>query len=263
MRGRLWRGRDHDQLQFGRLLWSRGQSRAHSLSWERGVSTFDRSMTVLMVAAAVVTAAAVADRALASRASITATDEGGPARALDPGLWDEVRTTGRVLEIGSGSQEVVVFSDYECPSCRAFHEMLVSSGPEVRDRIRVLLVHWPLSYHRFARPAAQAAECIAASGGFTTFTEIVFRLQDSLGLLSWSEIARRAGAEDPAAVEDCARGSSSDPRFASITAGIRLAKAVGGTGTPTVVLEGWILPTIPDMEHLAELLDAVARKSPP
>ncbi|MGQ0765436.1 MAG: DsbA family protein [Gemmatimonadota bacterium] len=86
---------------------------------------------------------------------------------------------------------VVEFTDLECPFCARFHEVYRSLVVQHGANLSLVFVHFPLPSHRFAKPAAQAAECAAEAGRFAQFVDLVFQKQDSLGLLSFTSMAAR------------------------------------------------------------------------
>ena len=145
------------------------------------------------------------------------------------------------LRIGAPDARVkmVVFGDFECPACRAF---MIGTLPKLRadygGQLAVVFRHWPLEYHRFAYPAARAADCAARQGKFWEFHDKVYEDQDSLGLKQFSEFAAEAGVPDPTAFLQC--NSSTDP-VAEIDRDAALALAVGGEGTPTVIVNGKLI----------------------
>lgn len=79
---------------------------------------------------------------------------------------------------------IVEFSDLQCPFCGRFHPTLQKALQEYGDKVRWVYKHFPLdSIHAQARPAAEAAECIAeqkGDDGFWKFTDGVFKNQDRL-----------------------------------------------------------------------------------
>ena len=64
---------------------------------------------------------------------------------------------------------IIMFTDFQCDYCRQFsHDTLPLLKQRYLATGRALLVfrHRPLSFHRFARDAALAAECAAGQGKF-------------------------------------------------------------------------------------------------
>lgn len=100
---------------------------------------------------------------------------------------------GHRIGPSSAKVTVTVFTDFECPACRRFTESaLAGARASFHDRLRVVIRHWPLSSHRFAVPAARAAECASAHNRFVPFHDLLFAKQDSLGLKSFTDFATEA-----------------------------------------------------------------------
>jgi len=168
---------------------------------------------------------------------------------------DSVATTrGR-----TGGSAVLEFMDLECPYCARHGAVVDSLFPSGDIPFRYSVVHLPLGIHRFARPAAQAAECARDLGGFFPFISAVMRGQDSLGLKSWSSFARDAGIADSGAVASCLRDRADYPRIAR---GVALAGRLGISSTPTLMIDGRLYSSAPSQVEFARLLDSLARAQP-
>jgi hypothetical protein len=213
------------------------------------VKHLERAATVVMVIAAAVVAAAVAKQAFFTpRTALVASSGSQPLQ--DPSQWHEMLSLGRLITDSGSGRKVVVFSDYECPACRAFHTVVREIEREMPGTLEVRLIHMPLDYHRFALPGARLAECAAAQGSFRQVTDALFESQDSLGLLSWQELARRAKAPDPDALVGCASALTDSSRFRGIAEGVRLGQQRGARGTPTVVIDGIQYNGVPSRSDL-------------
>ncbi len=60
-----------------------------------------------------------------------------------------------------------LFSDYQCPFCSQAHENLVEKvleDPELKDKVKVVFKHFPLSFHKSAKPASKAALAAGEQG---------------------------------------------------------------------------------------------------
>ena len=73
--------------------------------------------------------------------------------------WQSLLSAARISGEAHAPVVVVEFSDFECPFCRRFHSVLRTTQAKYPGKITVAFVHLPISSHRFARPAARAAEC--------------------------------------------------------------------------------------------------------
>jgi protein-disulfide isomerase len=155
---------------------------------------------------------------------------------------------------------IVELGDFECPVCRSFHADVRTVREQFPLDVSLVFVHFPLSIHRFAIPAAKAAECAYEQGKFAPFHELLFDKQDSLGLKPWTSYALEAGVEDSAEFSACV---SSNRQFPRIEAGIAAAREIKARGTPTIFLNGWRLFHTPSATELSEIVRALlAGRSP-
>ncbi len=161
---------------------------------------------------------------------------GGTPDPVPVADWEQYLDGGH--RIGSPNAKVVMveFGDYECPMCRRFHDEAMRELFDMYpDDFAVVYRHFPIPNHRFAYPAARAAECAAAQGRFAEYHDALYTRQDSLGLKSWTAYAVTAGVQDTAAFGSCAAESGKVPL---IEADIVAAENVGVTGTPALLLGG-------------------------
>jgi protein-disulfide isomerase len=80
--------------------------------------------------------------------------------------------------------KIVVFSDYECPSCGQFYEG--TERPMIDDYVatgKVYLVHrdFPLPMHKYSREAARWANAAARIGKFEAVDRVLFDNQAAWG----------------------------------------------------------------------------------
>ena len=100
--------------------------------------------------------------------------------------------------VGDRNAEVslIVYSDYECPFCQAFHPTSLRIVEEYDGRVNMVFRHFPLdSIHALAIPMAEAAECVADQAdhqGFWEYTNAVMEEKPSTPE-AVREIALRTG----------------------------------------------------------------------
>jgi protein-disulfide isomerase len=168
--------------------------------------------------------------------------------------WEELARVGHRTGNPSAPVTIVEFSDFECPFCARFASSQIPAlRKDYADQVQFVFRHWPLPNHRFAYPAARAAECAALQGRFWEFHDAVFAAQDSLGLLTFAELAGRAGVPDPDAFNVC---NSEAGQVEAIERDNRVAGEIGATGTPTVIVNGWRLKGTPSLEVLDSIIRA-------
>jgi protein-disulfide isomerase len=110
---------------------------------------------------------------------------------------------------------VVVFSDYECPFCKAAHTELakaLQASPGLK--VRFVRHHVPLPSHPHAEMAARAAICVETLGGRTeTMDDALFAAGSArLDPGSCEDAAADAGV-DRDAFRDCLRAPATDERL--------------------------------------------------
>lgn len=178
-----------------------------------------------------------------------------PAPPVRVEAWLEIVNGGHRIGPKNATVTVVTFSDFECPACAY---LATQEFPRLRAKypggIALVYRHWPLTRHRFAYPAARAAECAAQQGRFEAFHDVVYAQQDLIGVKTFAEMASEAGVADLALFEEC---SSSTEPVPSIEADIAKAIELGAVGTPTLVVNGLLLRG----GIRSEFLDSIAEAS--
>jgi len=159
------------------------------------------------------------------------------------------------LEIGTAGSPttLMIFNDFECGGCKLFHDRLIERLREAGD-LSIRLLHKPLRGHQFAVVAARAAECADRQGKGRELVHGLFARQDSLGVKSWEAFGAEAAVADVPSFVECVTGDEELPRIA---AGLQIAERLGVTGTPTLMLNGWLLRGIPSEEQFLAAIAAV------
>jgi len=149
---------------------------------------------------------------------------------------------------------VVVFSDFQCPYCKAFAGEARLIREEHPADVAVVFRHLPLSYHVHARPAALAAECAARQGRFGAMHDILFAQQDSLAAKPWGRFAEEAGISDTLAFAQCMSDAPAVEKTIArdSTAGVR----IGVAGTPTILIRDLRLSGTPSLPELRRHVEA-------
>jgi protein-disulfide isomerase len=132
---------------------------------------------------------------------------------------------------------LVVYTDYECPFCKQFHDTITQVLNDYKDKVKVVYRHYPLSFHANAHKAAEAAECVAKNAGeeaFWKFTDLYFKTTDSSGtgvaVEDMPGLAAQSGANE-AAVKKCLDSDELATLVDDSMAGGTLAGVSGTPGT--------------------------------
>jgi protein-disulfide isomerase len=183
--------------------------------------------------------------------------DAGPPTRVDE--WEAVAGSGVIIGSSNAPVKIVEFADLECPYCRRFHDTFAALQSTFGDRVALVFVHFPLSNHRFARPAARGAECAALEGKFGDYVAAVFAKQDSLGLRPRSAYARDAAVKDLAAFERCVELTTPLTR---VEAGVKVGERLQVNATPTILVNGWRFSGVPQEEELRRLISDLLTGKP-
>ena len=139
---------------------------------------------------------------------------------------------------------VVVFSDYQCPFCSRVDPMLhdVLKDPELKDKVNVVFKHFPLSFHKDARPASKAAMAAAEQGeeNFWKMSEKLYANQRALKSENFSKWAGEIGLDVAKFESDL---KANDAKYEEqIKADMKVGQSQARVrGTPSLFVNGWEL----------------------
>jgi protein-disulfide isomerase len=152
---------------------------------------------------------------------------------------------------------VVVFTDYQCPSCAAVHPVIDETLKSYGNRVRLVVRDFPLPMHAQARKAAEAANAANAQGKYFEYISILFRNQSALDVDSLKRYATEVGLDR--ARFDAALDSGQ--YAAEVNNDIADGEAYGVQATPTIFINGVQLQNL-TAEGLRAALDrALAQKT--
>lgn len=136
---------------------------------------------------------------------------------------------------GNAAVRVVEFTDFQCPYCKKFSavskQLLKKYGKQIHWEVR----HYPLSFHKQARPAALAVYCASEQGKLADAKAWIFEAQDRLADESVFLDMQNALQIDKEMFEKCLQ---SDKAKDVILSDLKEAERVGVSGTPTVFVNG-------------------------
>jgi protein-disulfide isomerase len=145
---------------------------------------------------------------------------------------------------------IIEFSDYECPFCKRAEptvEQVVAAYP---DKVRLVYRHYPLPFHKAARPAAEAAACANAQGKFWEYHDKIFEAP-ALDDATFKKIAGEVGL-DQAKFDSCLANKE---QAAAVDKDIADASAVGVRGTPAFFINGRMISGAQPFEKFKVIID--------
>ena len=169
--------------------------------------------------------------------------------------WRELAEGGNWMGPRDAPVVIIEFGDYECPACRAVAPHIEAVRSRFPEDVALVYRHWPLSYHPLAHPAARAAECAAGQGKFEEFHTWLYRdvewMANPRG--RFTRIAAEIGIPDSIGFETCVDDLAP---VAEIERDVKAVKELGGTGTPTILVNDILLGSVADSLTLIDLVEA-------
>lgn len=209
-------------------------------------------MTGLSAACAVTVTSVVVYRQFVPPAAAVA--PAAPSRVNRPVAdWNQQMALGRRMGPDDAPLTILYYGDFECPACRTFVRVVEEIRRAHPADISVVFRHFPLSQHRFAYPSARAAECAADQAQFEAMHNALYAAQDSLGLVSYRDLARRAEVPNLNQFDVCMNSSTTVTR---IERDVKAAVDTKIPGTPGVIIDGMLFlegtPTVKDLENMVK-----------
>jgi protein-disulfide isomerase len=146
---------------------------------------------------------------------------------------------------------IIEFSDFECPYCRRVQPTLKRLLKEYEGQVRLVFRDFPLSIHKNAQKAAEAAQCAGEQDKFWPFHDKLFE-QTALSLDDLKKYAGDMGLDMDKFTTCLDTG-----KYAQEVAGdMQDGQAVGVNSTPSFFVNGQPLSGAVPYERFQELVDA-------
>lgn len=158
----------------------------------------------------------------------------------------------RPVNLGSNGAtlKIIEFSDYECPYCKQIEPNLQALIKKNQNKVAVVRYDLPLKeIHPYAYKAAIASRCAAIQGVYEPYEDQLFKAD--LASADWVTLARQAKVPDLARFSTCV---STDETASLIEADMNTANQLGIKGTPTLVINGKIVPGVESDDALSQLV---------
>ena len=153
-------------------------------------------------------------------------------------------TKGKTAGSPGAPITIELFSDFQCPSCKTFHEQTLR--PLIRDYVatnKVYLIYrdFPLPMHPYSRQAAEFASAAARLGKYEEVADALFANQAAWGA-NGKVFETVASVLTPAEAAKV-RAIAKEPSIAAeIQRDVDLGRAVGVNQTPTMIVKHRSIP---------------------
>jgi protein-disulfide isomerase len=184
-------------------------------------------------------------------------DENSP-RTRHVSEWRKYAVGGVRLGSKNAPVTIVEFLDFQCPFCRVAAADLRDLRRWFGDDLAIIYRQLPVPSHRFAYPAALAAECAAQRGSFEKFHDALFEQPDSIGRKPWTHFAIEADIKDTSEFRTCMNRPSI---AAAIAQDAAAAATLGATGTPTFLVNDLMISGNPGLAALNQYVKEAIKAS--
>lgn len=162
-----------------------------------------------------------------------------------------VSTAGRPMRGNPNAPvTIIAFSDYQCPFCKRAEPTVEKVLKDYGDKVRFVYRDFPLSFHKFAREAAEAANCANSLGKFWPYHDKLIAAQD-LSVENLKKLAGEVGMNQKK-FDTCLK----EKKFSKdIDKDIAAGTAAGVDGTPAFFINGRMLSGAQPYAKFKEVID--------
>lgn len=152
----------------------------------------------------------------------------------------------------SAPVQILEFSDFGCPSCRAWHNAGIQEAivEQFGDQVQFVWKDFPVISAESPQ-AAEAAQCANVQGMFWPYHDYIYEHLSGLDRKSLSRYAEIVGL-DVAAFDQCLDSHQTRPKVAE---NLKLARSYNLRGAPSFVVNGKVLPAPPNFDQLAAIVE--------
>ncbi len=150
---------------------------------------------------------------------------------------------------------IVEFSDYECPFCARFYSQTLSQIDEKyikTGKVRLIYRDFPLSFHKQAQKAGEAAECAGEQGKYYEMHDKLFEDGVSGGIASFKQYALDIGL-NTADFNTCL---DSGAMAGEVQKDFRDGQAAGVQGTPGFLVNGRLISGAQPFSVFEQIIEA-------
>ena len=151
---------------------------------------------------------------------------------------------------------IVEFSDFQCPFCGRVNPTLKQIQDTYGDKVRIVFKHNPLSFHKDAPLASEAALAANAQGKFWEYHDLLFKNQRAIKRDNLDSYAQELGLNMAKFKKDLDAGTYK----AQIVADQAMARSLGATGTPSFFVNGRKLRGAQPFPKFKALIDEQLKK---
>lgn len=152
--------------------------------------------------------------------------------------------------------KLVEFSDYQCPYCKRVRPAIWRLLDEYKGNILYVFRDFPLTFHRDAKKAHEAAHCAGDQGKYFDYNRKAFDNQSNIGVEDLKKYAKELNL-DTKKFEKCL---ASDKYAKRVEESVQAGAGVGVSGTPAFFINGIMLSGAMPYEAFKEIIEQEMKK---
>jgi protein-disulfide isomerase len=152
---------------------------------------------------------------------------------------------------------VVLFCEFECPFCARVVPTISELEKAYPGKIRLAWKNFPLSFHKNAKPASEAALAASEQGKFWEMYDILFKNRSALGAADLEKYAKEIGLD----MTKFKAAMDSHKHAARIEADIKQGTELGVSGTPGTFINGQMVSGAVPLDEFKKTVDAELAKA--
>jgi protein-disulfide isomerase len=152
---------------------------------------------------------------------------------------------------------VIEFADFQCPFCKRSEDAVKAIREKYGDRVKLVFMDFPLSFHPHAMPAANAARCADAQGKFWQYHDALFADQSKLEPNDLKATAKTIGL-DTTKFNACLDKNQYSPE---IQKDLEEGHKLNVNGTPTFFIDGREVVGAQPPESFVSIIDQELAKN--
>lgn len=185
------------------------------------------------------------------------------SKSAAPGQTGSTKAVSNHTEGTSKKVTLVEYGDYQCPACGQFYPIVKQLQAKYANDITFRFANFPLvQIHQNAMVGARAAEAAALQNKFWEMHDMLYENQNSWSASSdpnpyFVQYATSLGLDITKFKQDMASQAVLD----TINADTSEVQALGGTGTPTFVLNGKKIENPNSLEAFSKIIDEAIKNA--
>jgi protein-disulfide isomerase len=147
--------------------------------------------------------------------------------------------------------KVIEFADFQCPFCRRAEDTIKAMREKYGDKVQLVYMDFPLSFHDHAMQAAGAARCAGEQDKFWQYHDALFADQSKLAPTDLKATAQKLGL-DTKKFDACLDKGKYD---VAIQQDLAEGRKLNVNGTPTFFIDGRELVGAQPLPRFQEIID--------